>query len=116
MKCSRTVCLLVVSFIFGFVFSYAQSIPLSSPALRPSYSASVKEIIRDEVLDIVLVDAGLRQGIRVGSMCEANDKNGIFSELVIVDARENTAIALIINGKPQTELSVGDIIQVKVQK
>lgn len=85
-------------------------------AFTRDFSARVQKIIKDNLVDVVVLDAGLRQGFRIGTICQAEDAEGVYAELVVVETDFESSIALIVDGRPQTDLSVNDIVQVKFQK
>ena len=59
---------------------------------------AVEKIDRSPDADLVVIKGGLREGLRAGAVCEAQNPDGSAAKLMIAEASLTKSVALAIGG------------------
>lgn len=60
---------------------------------------AVEKIDSSSDADLVVIKGGLREGLRAGAVCEAQNPDGSFAKLMIAEASLTKSVALAIGGE-----------------
>jgi hypothetical protein len=75
--------------------------------------ARIRHIEPLPATDLVVLDNGFEAGFRQGMVCSVSRSGENLGQLLLVDLRDRTASALILDLTPGYRLQVGDTVTVK---
>lgn len=78
-----------------------------------SNSASVAAVLAGDSVDLVIVDAGYDRDFCTGACCRVERNEELVAEIIIAEADDTKAVALITNLENNQTIKTGDTVNLK---
>jgi len=75
--------------------------------------AKVAQVIAGNNTDLVVVSGGYNCGLRPGAVCTVTREGRAFGSVIVAEATEQRAIALILSLDSSTQITSGDMITLR---
>ena len=75
--------------------------------------AKVTQIIAGHNTDLVVVSGGYNCGLRPGAVCTVIHEGRAFGSVIVAEATEQRAVALILSLESSTQITSGDTISLR---
>lgn len=75
--------------------------------------AKVTQVIAGHNTDLVVVSGGYNCGLRPGAVCTVAHEGRAFGSVIVAEATEQRAVALILSLDSSTQITSGDIITLR---
>ena len=75
--------------------------------------AKVAQVIAGNNTDLVVVSGGYNCGLRPGAVCTVTHAGRAFGSVIVAEATEQRAIALILSLESSTQITSGDTITLR---
>ena len=75
--------------------------------------AAVTEVVLSQSADLIVLSAGYNHGFRPGSVCLVTRESKPLATIVIAEASEQRAVALILSLENQQTIAAGDTVALR---
>jgi hypothetical protein len=75
--------------------------------------AAVSEVVLSQSADLIVLSAGYNHGFRPGSVCLVTRESKPLATIVIAEATEQRAVALILSLENQQTIAAGDAVALR---